>query len=146
MAHELTLPAAPGQTVVAKLMQGGAQVGSDIAMSESAVSGYYSGAVPGGTAAGVYDVLFLAGGMLVGHGSLRWDGAAEVLPTAGADVVEGAITRDELARIVLAGVSGQRAGIGTAEERYFSVDGATVRIAFVPADGVGNGASVVNGA
>lgn len=80
MANELNLALGQtGQTVTARLIAAGAYVGNAIACNESpASSGYYTGSVPGGTAAGNYDVIFLNGSTVVGSGRLFWDGTAEI--------------------------------------------------------------------
>ena len=83
MANELNIPLDPvedaGLTITAKVRQpGGAQVGSDVAMTEP-VAGFYTGnfslaAVPNG----LYSVEFInAVGRLVGRGSLAVAGNAE---------------------------------------------------------------------
>lgn len=79
MPNELNLPYQTGLTVTAQLAVGTAYVGSAIACPElPAGSGRYSGDVPGGTAAGTYDVLFKSGGANIGGGVLHWDGTTEV--------------------------------------------------------------------
>lgn len=82
MANELNLTTGTtGQTVVAQLLQDGAQVGSDISCPElTGHGGAYSGDVPDGTAPGLYRVLFLIGGVAKGGGDLSWDGFREVTP------------------------------------------------------------------
>lgn len=78
MANELNIGLTSGRTITARLILGGAYVGSTIACTETpASSGHYSGNVPGGTGAGHYSVLFLESYTIVGSGSLVWDGTAE---------------------------------------------------------------------
>jgi len=97
-----------------------------------------------------------------GNGAPVLDGGAVPSSTAGASlssasldaianavwakVIDGALTAAESMRINTASVAGERAGLGTATERYVGLDGATDRITFVPSDADGNGTSTVNGA
>lgn len=103
MANELNLAFTTGRTITARLILGGAYVGSSISCPEApASSGHYSGSVPGGTGAGHYSVVFLEDATVVGAGSLLWDGTAErtalTLPTATATAVRTELGT-ELARI-----------------------------------------------
>jgi hypothetical protein len=79
MAHDIRATHTAGRTLTAKLFTAGAQVGSLIALTETAQAGYYTGSVPDGTAAGIYDVLLLEGSTLLDSRPLRWDGIEEEL-------------------------------------------------------------------
>ena len=89
MSQELILVFEPALTLTAKLMQADVQRAAGIVMTESATAGLYTGNVPPGTAAGLYQVLVYEGATVVATGDLRWDGTAEVQPggagTNGAD-------------------------------------------------------------
>lgn len=78
--HELNISTGiTGQTVTAKLYLAGSLVGSAINCPElNGEGGYYSGSVPNGTGAGFYVVVFLAGGVMIGAGSLEWNGTSQV--------------------------------------------------------------------
>jgi hypothetical protein len=80
MANELNCATGQsGQTLIARLFKAGAQVGSDINMTEvSSQGGYYSASVPNTLAAGVYFVLFLSGGNQIAVGQLDWNGTQEM--------------------------------------------------------------------
>lgn len=89
MAHDIRATHVTGRTLTAKLFTAGAQVGGLIALTETAQAGYYTGAVPDGTAAGIYDVLLFEGSTLLDSRPLRWDGVEEdpvVVPGPPADV------------------------------------------------------------
>ena len=76
--NELNIALTTGRTITARLILGGAYVGTAISCTEApASSGHYSGSVPGGTGEGHYSVLFLEGSTIVGTGSMLWDGTAE---------------------------------------------------------------------
>lgn len=60
-------------------------------------------------------------------------------------VIDGAITKAEAERIILAALAGKRQGLGTTIEEYMSQDGITPRITLTP-DAAGNGTPVINGA
>lgn len=82
--NELNLrmpPSSTGLTIVARLRNpGGSQQGTDISCPENgSVAGFYSGAVPGGTPAGVYTIDFVdtgTGRVIVGE--LHWSGTEEL--------------------------------------------------------------------
>jgi len=61
-------------------------------------------------------------------------------------VLEGALTAEQMQRIMLAALAGKRQGLGTGTEEYLGVDGATPRVTFTPDDANGNGTTVVDGA
>lgn len=61
-------------------------------------------------------------------------------------VLEGALTAEQMQRVMLAALAGKRSGLGTAVEEYMAQDGATPRVTFTPTDARGNGSTVVNGA
>jgi hypothetical protein len=86
MSNELTVCATPGLSLTAKLLQGASVVASGIAVVESATPGFYAGSVPGGTPAGTYTVLFLAGSAPRAVGLIAWSGTAEVAPATQASV------------------------------------------------------------
>lgn len=69
---------------------------------------------------------------------------AAIADAVWAKVIEG-MQADEMMRIMFAALAGERSGIGSATERYFSVDGSKARITFTPIDGNGNGATVTDG-
>lgn len=83
MPNELTIiTGTTGQTLTAQLSQGTVDVGSLISLLERpASSSRYTGDVPVGLAAGIYDVRFLNGTVVVGSGRLAWDGTAEITGT-----------------------------------------------------------------
>lgn len=83
MAQEIVVVLDPGLTLTARLMQGATAAVSGISLSESPVAGLYTGSVPGGTAAGAYQVLVNSGADIVATGPMQWDGSAEVLPGGG---------------------------------------------------------------
>ncbi len=88
MANEIYSTGAPGLTLTARLMQGSTLVGGVIAMTESVdLPGYYVGSVPGETAAGQYVVVVFSGTWPVGSVPLRWDGAAEIVPSVPGDAM-----------------------------------------------------------
>jgi len=58
--------------------------------------------------------------------------------------VEGALTAEQVQRIILAALAGKRTGLGTATEQYFAQDGLTPRLTMT-ADEAGNGVPVING-
>lgn len=60
-------------------------------------------------------------------------------------VLEGALTAEQMQRILLASLAGKRAGLGTATEEYMGVDGVTPRVTFTPTDSSGNGSTVLDG-
>lgn len=76
MANELNIALQTGLTVTAQRYQGGAAVGSPIAMSEISTSGVYTGDMTG--SAGTYQIAFISAASNVGAGSIIWDGSAEV--------------------------------------------------------------------
>jgi type IV secretory pathway VirB6-like protein len=110
MPHEITASGQSGLALQARLLQGTAQVGTTITLTEApALAGYYTGSVPGGVPAGAYVVQYLNGGAVVASGDLRWDGSAEVLPASGdvptAAAVAAAVRTNlatELARVDVA--------------------------------------------
>ena len=61
-------------------------------------------------------------------------------------VLEGALTAEQMQRIMLAALAGKRSGLGTAAEKYMGLDGVTPRVTFTPSDASGNGTTVVDGA
>lgn len=77
MAHDIRATHITGRALTAKLFTAGAQVGSLIGLTETAQAGYYTGSVPSGTAAGIYDVLLFEGSTLLDARPLRWDGLQE---------------------------------------------------------------------
>lgn len=100
MPAEITASAPTGLVLTARLAQG-ATIGASITMTESgSLPGYYTGNVPGGTAAGRYAVMVLNGTVPIGAGELRWDGAAEIVPSVPGDAM--ALTAGE--RTTLRGV------------------------------------------
>lgn len=87
MAAEITASAPTGLVLTARLAQG-ATIGASITLTESGtLAGYYTGSVPGGTAAGRYAVTVLNGTVPIGAGELRWDGTAEILPSIAGDAM-----------------------------------------------------------
>ena len=78
MAGELVfVSGVTGQTVHARLKQGGTTVGSDISCPEDgATPGTYIGNMAGNP--GYYQVVFLISGNSVGGGSIDWDGRREI--------------------------------------------------------------------
>lgn len=79
MANELNIQLDPGLTITAQIVQNATQVGSNVALTESgSLSGFYSGDMPGATAAGAYQVRFLSGADVVGSGQIAWDGSSEI--------------------------------------------------------------------
>ena len=58
--------------------------------------------------------------------------------------VEG-LTAEEILRLVAAALVGRRVGLGTENEVYYGLDGATARIQFSPSDAAGNGTPIVDG-
>jgi hypothetical protein len=69
-----------GQTLTARLYQGPAQVGPDLAMTEIGATGEYFAAVPTGTAPGQYRAIVFMGAQKVSAHTLQWAGTA---PAAG---------------------------------------------------------------
>ena len=67
---------------------------------------------------------------------------ASISDAIGERVVEGALTVDEVVRIILSALSGRSSGTGSSTETYKSVDGDTARIT-VDFDSQGNRTSVV---
>lgn len=91
MANELNIALDPntrsGLSVEARLYLAGAQVGSDIALTESGSTAFYSGDVAAGTAAGIYAVGFYNAttGDQLGAGTLAWNGTTEAMPATTSD-------------------------------------------------------------
>ena len=97
MAHEITTNQETGLTLTARLVQGGALVGSSITMTESGtVTGHYTGDVPGGTAAGIYDVIVYNGSTRIADGTIDWDGTAERIAARAVDVPTAVENADAL--------------------------------------------------
>lgn len=69
---------------------------------------------------------------------------ANILSGIGSRLIENGLSQDEVTRIMLAALAGERQGLGTATERYMSQDGLTARIELTP-DASGNGTPVVDG-
>lgn len=70
--------------------------------------------------------------------------AAAIADAVWAKIIEGGLTAEQIMRIMLAVLAGNRAGIGSAAEQYMGQDGTTPRVIFTPADAAGNGAVVVD--
>jgi hypothetical protein len=80
-------------------------------------------------------------------GSIAVTGYAPTLTRTGSslgfeEIIESGLTAAEMLRVIMAGVSGRTEGIGTAVERYYSIDGAKPRIT-ATFDSNGNRTSVV---
>lgn len=67
-----------------------------------------------------------------------------LLAAIGTRLIENGLSQDEVTRIMLGALAGQRVGLGTATERYKSQDGTKDRIVLTP-DPNGNGDPVVDG-
>lgn len=71
--------------------------------------------------------------------------AAENAAAVWTRAIEGALTAEQMQRILLAALAGKRQGLGTATEQYLAQNGTTPRITLSP-DVNGNGAPTLNGA
>lgn len=78
--NEIRAIADPGLTMTARLYHGATPVGALITLTETAQPGWYTGNVPAGTPAGVYDVVLLDGSTSLDGATIYWDGAAEITP------------------------------------------------------------------
>jgi hypothetical protein len=68
-----------------------------------------------------------------------------LLASIGDRLIENGLSQDEVTRIMLAALAGERSGIGTSTETYKSQDGTVDRITFTPTDANGNGSTTVDG-
>lgn len=71
--------------------------------------------------------------------------ADEIAAAVWSYILEGALTAEQMQRIMLAALAGKRSGLGTATEQYMGLDGTTPRVTFTPSDAAGNGTTVVDG-
>lgn len=108
MANELNIALSKtGLTVTAQRFSGGASVGSPISLTEVGSSGFYSGNMTG--SAGTYQVAFVAGGVNVGSGEIRWNGTAEIpLSTATTAEMANAVWEEALTAHTTNGTYGAR--------------------------------------
>jgi hypothetical protein len=68
-----------------------------------------------------------------------------LLASIGDRLIENGLSQDEVTRIMLAALAGERSGLGTATEVYKSQDGTKDRITFTPTDANGNGSTSLDG-
>lgn len=72
--------------------------------------------------------------------------AADIAAAVAQRTIEGALTQEQILRILLSAIAGKTDGIGTSTEHYLAQDGATPRVT-ATFDGQGNRATVaLNGA
>lgn len=71
--------------------------------------------------------------------------ADEIAAAVWSYILEGALTAEQMQRVMLAALAGKRSGLGTAVENYMGQDGITPRVIFTPSDANGNGTTVVDG-
>jgi hypothetical protein len=131
-----------GLTLEAKVYTAdGAQVGSDVALTESTITGgIYSGDFPTSQAAGQYIVYIVDTGNTNVYGidpAFQWDGSAEktlidLNDIAAADVlgatVEGSYTLAESMRIQNAVLAGKVSGAGTGTEVFRDISDSKDRV------------------
>jgi hypothetical protein len=71
--------------------------------------------------------------------------AADVANAVWAQLIENGKSAEDIMRIKLAGISGDRRGVGTSTEEYLSEDGSKPRITLTPTDENGNGTTTTDG-
>lgn len=70
---------------------------------------------------------------------------SEIAAAVWSYILEGALTAEQMQRIMLAALAGKRSGLGTATEQYMGLDGVTPRVTFTPTDEYANGTTIVDG-
>ena len=79
MADEIRFGYETGATLTAKVYNSaGTQQGSNVTMTEAGSTGHYSGDMVS-VSAGVYDVFIEESSVIVGTGTMHWDGSAEIV-------------------------------------------------------------------
>lgn len=71
--------------------------------------------------------------------------AGDIAAAVWSKALEGAMTAEQMQRVLLAALGGKRQGLGTAIEQYMAQDGVTPRLTLTP-DANGNGTPTLNGA
>lgn len=115
MANELNLdlgPARTGLTLTVVLLLDGVVFGDPLAVTELS-PGFYSATMPTGTP-GLFSVRFMADTILVGQGTIDWDGTAERFLATVPDVASVGFTTERDAALV----SANAAALAVADGRH----------------------------